>query len=227
MKITLYLLFFALALTGCSEADRNLDLTAIKKNFINSIFESYIDEGPFHMNYHIRTILFSDNVVSLLGEIFIYDRLPHGWSKFESKTFVKVNNSFKEITLNDLFRSQNQKEFLRCYCEDFFKHKCDQCNYFNDKDPLCDFLDLDYIKLFVVNHESLIVIFQPYTVGGLGDEPFIVKIPFTELAGKWQTGNPLELHLPITNNFLSSWDSDKWISDVSEDHSIANQTQLP
>jgi hypothetical protein len=50
---------------------------------------------------------------------------------------------------------------------------------------------------------------------------FLRKIPFSELIGKWQAGNPLEKHLPITKNFLSSWDGDNWISDIQEDHSIA------
>jgi hypothetical protein len=79
------------------------------------------------------------------------------------------------------------------------------------------------MKVFVVDHESLILVFQPYAVGGFADGPFTVKIPFTELIGKWQAGNPLEKQLPITKNFLSSWDNDNWISDVQEDHSIAYQ----
>ena len=74
-----------------------------------------------------------------------------------------------------------------------------------------DRLDQELIKVFVVDHESLILVFQPYALGGFADGPFTVKIPFTELIGKWQTGNPLEKQLPI-NNFLSSWDKDNWIS---------------
>lgn len=79
------------------------------------------------------------------------------------------------------------------------------------------------IKLFAVDHESLIIIFQPYVVGGCADGPFFVKIPFTELVGKWQVGNPIEKHLPFTKNFLSSWEKGNWISDVQDDHSIAQQ----
>ena len=75
----------------------------------------------------------------------------------------------------------------------------------------------------MVDHEFLILVFQPYTVGGCADVPFTVKIPFTKLIGKWQAGNPLEKQLPITKNFLSSWDKDNWISDVQEDHSIGYQ----
>lgn len=88
-----------------------------------------------------------------------------------------------------------------------------------------DHLDQEMIKVFVVDHESLILVFQPYAVGGFADGPFTVKIPFTELIGKWQAGNPIEKLLPITINFLSSWDKDNWISDVQEDHSIAYQEE--
>lgn len=220
-------LFLLFIFTACSsDSDKRLDnIEEIKNDFIATILtESVLDEGPFQMNYHLRAILFSDNVVSLIGDIFVFDHLPHGWTQYEGKTYVKINSSFKEISLNDLFPQPSQKEFLRSYCENFFKHHGD-CSYFKGSDPLCNHLDRKLIKTFVVDHEFLILVFQPYTVGGLADGPFTVKIPFNELIGKWQAGNPLEKHLPITKNFLSSWDKDHWISDVQEDHSIAYQKE--
>lgn len=221
--------FLLLTLVACSsdtdKAVRNLE--EVKKDFVSTILtESFLDEGPFQMNYHLRAILFSDSVVSLMGEVFVYANLPHGWIRYEGKTYVKKNGSFKEITLNDLFPQASQKEFLRSYCEKFFKNDTG-CNYFQGADPLCEHLDLEFLKVFVVDHESLILIFQPYAVGGFADGPFTVKIPFTELIGKWQAGNLLEKQLPITKNFLSSWDSENWISDVQEDHSIAYQKEMP
>ena len=223
MKISY--LFLLLIFTACSsDSNKGFDnLEEIKKDFIATILtESVLDEGPFQMNYHLRAILFSDNVVSLMGDVFVFAHLPHGWIRYEGKTYVKTNDSFKEITLNDLFPESNQKEFLRNYCENFLKNDND-CNYFQGADPLRDHLDQELMKVFVVDHESLILVFQPYAVGGFADGPFTVKIPFSELIGKWQVGNPLEKQLPITKNFLSSWDKDNWISDVQEDHSIAYQ----
>lgn len=217
-------LFLLLILTACSsESDKRLDnIEEIKKDFIATILtESILDEGPFQMNYNLRAVLFSDNVVSLMGDIFVFAHLPHGWKQYEGKTYIKTNGFFKEITLNDLFPQSSQKEFLRNYCENLLKND-NNCTYFQGTEPLCDHLDQELIKAFVVDHESLILIFQPYAVGGFADGPFIVKIPFTELIGKWQTGNLLEKELPITKNFLSSWDNDNWISDVQPDHSIAN-----
>lgn len=218
-------LFLLLILTACSsDSNKRLDnIEEIKKDFVATILtESVLDEGPFQMNYHLRAILFSDNVVSLMGEVFVHSHLPHGWIRYEGKTYIKTNRSFKEIKLDDLFPHTSQKEFLRSYCENFLK-KDNNCNYFQDPDPLRDHLDQELIKVFLVDHESLILVFQPYAVGGFADGPFVVKILFTELIGKWQAGNPLEQYLPITKNFLSSWDKDNWISDVQEDHSIGYQ----
>lgn len=94
------------------------------------------------MNYHLRAIVFSDNVVSLMENVFVFAHLPHGGIRYEGKTYVKTNDSFKEITLNDLFPKSSQKEFLRSYCENFRKHD-NNGNYFQSVDPLLDHLDLD------------------------------------------------------------------------------------
>lgn len=220
------ILFLLLILTACSsDSNRGLDnIEEIKKDFIASILtESCLDEGPFQMNYHLRTILFSDNVVSLLGKLFVYDHLPHGWTRYEGKTYIKIDHSFKEITLNDLFPQQYQKEFLRSYCNEVLSNH--NCSYFHGSEPLYEYLDQELIKTFVVDHESVILIFQPYTVGGLADGPFTIQIPFIKLIGKWEAGNPLEKQLPIEKNFLSSWDKDNWVNDVQEDHSIAYQKE--
>lgn len=215
-----------LALTSCSsDTEKGFNnIEEIKRDFIATLLsESQLDEGPFQMDYSLRSILFSYNVVSLFGEIFVYAHMPHGCIRSETKTFVKQNGTFKEIALKDLFPQASQQEFLRRYCEDFFKQRCDNCSYFQGPEPLRNYLEWELIKLFAVDHESLIIIFQPYGVGGFADGPFFVKIPFTQLIGKWQAGNSLEKHLPITKNFLSSWGKDNWISDVQEEYSIADQ----
>lgn len=218
-----FYLFLFLICTACSpDVDKGFNnIEEIKKDFITTILtESALDEGPFEMNYHLRAILFSDNVVSLMGDVFVFSHLPHGSARYEGKTYVKTNGSFKEISLNDLFPYASQKEFLRSYSENFFKQGGNY-SYFQGPDAIREHLDQEMINVFVVDHESLILIFQPYAVGGFADGPYMVKIPFTELIGKWQPGNLLEKHLPITKNFLSSWDKDNWISNIQEDHSIA------
>lgn len=222
----LYLLML-LTLASCSSKTekRFNNVEEIKNEFIATLLnESTLEEGPFHMNYNLRSVLFSDNVISLFGEVFVHAHMPHGWIRYETRTFVKQSGTFKEIALYDLFPQANQQEFLRSYCEDFFKNRCHNCSYFQGSEPLRDYLELELIKLFAVDHESLIIIFQPYGVGGFADGPFFVKIPFSELIGKWQAENLLEKHLPITKNFLSSWEESEWISDVQDDHSISHKS---
>ena len=72
MKILYPLLL--LIFTACSsDSNKRLDnIEEIKKDFIATILtESALDEGPFQMNYHLRVILFSDNVVSLMRDVFV------------------------------------------------------------------------------------------------------------------------------------------------------------
>src|ERR1700731_4187463 len=138
--IYLFLLFM---LTACSSDSNKAfeNIEDIKKDFISTILtESVLDEGPFQMNYHLRAILFSDNVVSLMGDVFVYNHLPHGWVQYEGKTYMKTNGSFKDIKLDELFPQASQKEFLRSYCENFLK-KGNNGNYFQGTDPLRDHLD--------------------------------------------------------------------------------------
>src|ERR1700722_16621585 len=99
MKILICLL--AILLMGCSNDDKGPSTT--KTNFINTIFDSGIEEGPFAMNYSLRTVLFSKEIISLFGHTNVYTHLPHSWGRYEGKTYCKINGKFKEISLNDIF----------------------------------------------------------------------------------------------------------------------------
>lgn len=114
MKI--FSLLLLLIFTACSsDSNKKFDnIEEIKKDFITTILtESALDEGPFQMNYQLKTILFSDNVVSLMGEIFVFAHLPHGWKRYEGKTYVKRDGTFKEIKLDDLFPQTSQKDLKK------------------------------------------------------------------------------------------------------------------
>jgi len=203
---------------GCQDNSQSLDdLNIIKQDFVNSILKENFDESPFHINYSFRTIFFSSDIVSLLGEIHVYDHLPHGWSQYESKTFCKVNGKFKEITLNDLFTTPDQKVFLKIYCENVLKK--DVCSYFSGKNVLCSELDQKYLQTFIINDQFLIIIFQPYSVGGCSDGPFHVKIPYQDLKDKWNPTNPLKPLLNkvlLSKEFTSSWDEEGFYSQLEE-----------
>jgi hypothetical protein len=165
------------------------DLNSIKKNFLLSILESQVEESPFHMNYSLRTVFFSPDIVSLFGKMHVYDHLPHGWWRYEGKTLCRIQGKLKEVELCDLFSTADQKELLRKYCENSLKF--DSISYFSGENPLRSRLEYDDMRTFVIDDKFLIVFFQPYTVGGLGDEPSQVKIPYEYLKDKWNTSHPL------------------------------------
>jgi hypothetical protein len=212
-KLALHLLSL-LFLLGCEQREIkpiNMDdLRTLKGEFLQQIYASDVEEGPFNFNYTFRTVFFSKEVVSLFGEINVHDRLPHGWQYYEGKTFCTIDNNRKEVTLQGLFPNTSQKEYLRQICEDSLKQE--PTSYFGGKEPFHSSLGIDDIHTFVVDEKNLIIIFQPYRVGGGADGPFVIKIPFTSLKGHWNESHPLHSLMKKaieSYNFTSSWDSDE------------------
>lgn len=115
----------------------------------------------------MKTVFFSKDLISLFGEINVYDCMPHGWKRYEGKTYVKMKEQFKEINLNDLFTSNSQREFLRSYCENYLKN--DSMTYFGGENPLIEKLDSEKIRTFVIDDQFLTIIFQPYVAVSSAD----------------------------------------------------------
>lgn len=199
-------LFF---LNGCSrqKEEKLDDLNSVKRYFIQSILEENFEEGPFYLGYDFKTILFSSELVSLFGELRVYDHLPHGWGRYEGKTFCKIGEKFEEIFLDDLFTTFEQKEWLRNYCERDLKYK-KELSYFFGKEPLLTRLEQNLIRTFIIDEHFLIIIFQPYSVAGCSDGPVVVKIPYDKLKNNWNDDNPLIttlLKVFVSKKYISSW----------------------
>ena len=183
------------------------------------IFEENVDESPFHIGYNLRTVFFSKEVISLFGEISVYNHMPHGWGYYEGKTLYKKDGEIKEITLADLFTTPNQREFLRAFCENNLKNRNEQHSYFSGQEPLYTTLAAKDIHTFVIDDKQLIIIFQPYSVGGCGDGPFIVKIPYSILKDHWNPDNPLAplLEKIISSKmYTSSWNEAEFFAQCEE-----------
>jgi hypothetical protein len=204
-----------LVLVGCQKEDRtnhSADLNSIKTEFIDEIQQEDVIESPFHLHYTFKTVFFSKEIISLFGELNVYNHLPHGWSRYEGKTLCKINNQFREVALDDLFSTEAQKEFLRSYCEHNLKNENEQFNYFSEGDPISSHLDIKSIHTFILDHRFLIIIFQPYCVGGCGDGPFTVKIPYEHLIDHWNMAHPMVSILTRVINqesYSSSWRSEE------------------
>lgn len=211
MKFRSLILFaVSLILIGCENRKSDLaedDLNSVKKGFLDKIFLAEVEEGHFNMHYSMKTVFFSKDLISLFGEINVYDCMPHGWKRYEGKTYVKIKGLFKEIDLNDLFTSNSQKEFLRGYCENCLKN--DSMTYFAGEYPLKEKLAFEDIRTFVIDEHFLCIIFQPYVAVSSADGPFIVKIPFDHLKGQWDCSNvlfPLLQKTVLSKKFISSSD---------------------
>jgi hypothetical protein len=190
MKILLQIFFIVLFLVGCRNKDPVVDdLNSVKKHFLETISKSEVEEGPFHMHYDLKTVFFSKDVISLFGEISVYEHLPHSWRRYEGKTYVKINGKFKPIVLSDLFSTASQQEFLRNLCVKNLKNN--PISYLSKNDPLKVKLEFRDLNTFVIDDQFLIVVFQPYVVGGGEDGPFMVKVPFEQLKNHWNNNNVL------------------------------------
>ncbi len=214
----LFLILSVLLLSGCRHQEKNHadDLNSVKKNFLVSILESEVEESPFQMNYTLRTVFFSKDIISLFGEVYVYGHLPHGWWRYEAKTLCRVQGKLKEVELWDLFTTATQREFLRKYCENTLK--ADSISYFSGENPLRTRFEYEDMRTFVIDDKSLIIFFQPYTVGGLGDGPPQIKIPYEHLKDKWNTSHPLTQLIDKTissKSYTSSWDQESYIPDLN------------
>jgi hypothetical protein len=182
------------------------DLSSLKSEFLNNVSSRSIEEGPFSLSYKYRSVFFSKNIMSFFGELTVHDRLPHGWKQYEGKSLYKSNGRWREIQLDDLFHTENQKKFLRTTCEKSLRSNL--MSYFSGNNPLRITLEEEDVQTFVLDSQHLIIIFQPYSVGGCTDGPFVVKIPFIALENCWK--NPPPAYSILTqavdsDAYLSSW----------------------
>ena len=171
-----------LLFTACEKPKNNQslnDLNSIKKEFLNTIFSAEVEEGSFYLQYTLKTIFFSKDLISLFGKMNVYDSMPHGWKYYEGKTYLKIKGKFQEINLQDLFSEAKEQEFLRSYCESILKN--DLLTYFAGKDAFKSRLDFNDLKTFIINDQFLMIVLQPYVAVSGADSPFVIKIPFSYL----------------------------------------------
>ncbi len=206
-------------LSGCG--DRNAlfldDLSALKKQFIAEVLEGAVDECPFNLSYDLRTVFYSKELISLFGEFHQYTRLPHGWAKYEGRTFYKKNGKFIPLVLNDFISNKDGWEFIRNYCENILKN--DPCTYFSGEQPLRTALELKDLNTFTLDDQGLILVFQPYTVAGGTDGPPVVRISWNDIQKVIAPSHPLCAILNEVINsrcFISSWDESSWERSLKE-----------
>lgn len=219
------LLMAVLLLSGCLDQNTAIldDLSVLKKEFIAEVLQGSVEECPFSLSYHLRTVFYSKQVVSLFGEFHEYTHLPHGWTKYEGRTFYKINGQFSQLVLNDLISTKEGWECIRNYCERALKN--DPCTYFSGKEPLRTALELEDFNTFTLDDQALILVFQPYTVAGGTDGPPFVRISWDEFREIITPSHPMHLILNETirsKEFISSWDENSFERSLKEYSSQAD-----
>lgn len=208
-----WLFIVILTLSGCGDKNTALldDLSSLKKEFVTEVLEGWVDECPFNLSYKLRTTFYSKELISLFGEFHQYTHLPHGWTKYEGRSFYKKNGKFVPLILSDLIVDKTGWEFIRNYCESFLKN--DPCTYFSGEKPLRTVLELQDLNTFIIDDQALIFVFQPYTVAGGTDAPPIVRIHWNDLWKIITPSNPLRTivsKVVSSKCFVSSWDEETW-----------------
>jgi hypothetical protein len=193
----------------CSSIDAEpfQQLDTSKSRFIESVLNPEMIDGPLCMSYELSTVFLSSDLVSLFGTYLEYTCLPHHNIRYEGINYYKLHGQFVRIALRDIFVTDKQWEFLRVYCERDLRKQ--GLSYFCSEPPLRLQLDSKLIYTFVFDHESLIIVFQPYGVGGLADGPFTVRIPFSVL--ELQCEHPLfglMKTVMTSQSWVSAWDSE-------------------
>ena len=108
---------------------------------------------------------------------------------------------------------------MRSYCENALKNR--QNTYLSGDTPLRKTLDQNDIHTFVIDDQFLILIFQPYVVGGSKDGPFVIKIPHEHLNGQLNSASPLPSLLQKTiasQSYTSSWNEKEFFQNLLNNH---------
>lgn len=181
------------------------DLNTIKQDFIASILQGEVNDSPFDMSYSLRTVFFSQDIISIFGEIDVYDHLAQSKESYEGKTYCKINDKFTPVSIGDIFSTPAQKEFFNQYCAKVIA---------DGGQTLCGTLENDYLKSFVINESALIVILQP-ALEKCEEKTMLVSIPFDQIKEKWNPSSSLARLLPQvlkSKAYTNSWDDDQFFA---------------
>jgi len=132
----------------------------------------------------------SDFYISLLRSTYYYfANGAHGSERYHGFNFFSLKDSSIELTYETLSNpNKDLRGFVTKYCEDILIGS--KIGYFAD-DGFKNELEQNDVDTFIITDCSLVIIFQPYTVEGLMDFPFSIKIDLDQikpyLRDEWQT----------------------------------------
>ncbi len=144
-----------------------------------------LDEEAISMDFDKRDFAYvltptysSDNLVSIFGELYKFDGMPHGSTRYYAFTYWFNGKELQNLNLESLFLPEkNFTNFILGYCESTLQKE--KVGY---RDDLFPEFEESNLQVFSITKKGLVFTFQPYHVGGWADGPYSITIPFDKLA---------------------------------------------
>ena len=170
---------------------------------INSAIYSFIPLLGKELEIYTHNLHNLPKILDSAMAVFTNQKLKFSKNTSYYMHIKKNQEKFISLSLQELFSTSIEKEWLRNYCEQFLKTDAIISSYFSGKTPVLTSLDYNLIHTFVLEPEALCIIFQPYTVAGMTDSLPIIKIPYEKLKVHWNPFNPLAKCVPFSQITVS------------------------
>ena len=137
-------------------------------------------EEGYGLYYELSPVYYHPWLISIFGSEY-QGRGAHGRSYYKCKTFwQKKEGAILEVSLDDLFiQGSNYRQWMLDYCEHALKTS--GYGYYSYRKELLPELNLEDLDTFVITNKGLMIIFRAYLVGGWGDGPDTITIPYADL----------------------------------------------
>lgn len=139
--------------------------------------------------YRLQSVYCSSGLISLYGVEYQYAGGVHGSMHYMTRTFWQNGNLVRELSLDDLFLSEECREQLFRYCENYFKSN--QCGYYSYDDYSWVGFGPEHLDAFLLTQQGLLLLFQNYIVSGFNDFPTTLLVSYALLAFMANSDGPL------------------------------------
>ena len=136
-------------------------------------------DEDYGVSYALFPVYVKPTLISIFG-CENQGRGAHGCSDYEGKTFWRNGDSILEVTLDDLFiKESGYRLFILQYCENALKTS--GYGYYSYRKEFLPELSLNDFDVFVLTERGVMIVFSAYKVGGWGDGPDTLEIPYSDL----------------------------------------------
>ncbi len=141
------------------------------------------DADELRFRYDLSLVRSTPILMSFYGSKYEYRGGVHGSWQYVTKTFLRQDNTIRELFLEDLFLPGSRERLFR-YCEDYFK-----LNQYDDY--TWGGFNSEHLDAFLLTEKGLLLIFQDHILSGYEDYPTTLLIPYLKLVSIVNPSNSL------------------------------------